>query len=459
MKDFDSKMSFTGSKGEFRVEHLLPGSWQVIAMPARGNESAAPTDDGKEVSDAAASLFQKMKMTVATINEGEETHVVLGAPPKDPVDVHGTVTHAGEPFGGAMVMFVAEGKDALKSMKTGKVAKDGTYAVRLDAAGHYSVNVQLGFGGMGQQSTVEFSEEIPEVKDHKLDLALPTARISGIVRGPDGEPAAGARVSLHPETPVATGTMWGGQYHEGVTDADGKFDVQFLRAGTYALAVGGSAFGGMLGGDATLGREIRGGLRLSDGEWMRDADFRLKKPGTLNVTVLDSNGQPVPEASVFARDAGGRLVDALSMSTTDASGRAKYKGLGPGTYTIVARKDLLTSTDSGHVKLDEGGSGEVQVALQPGTIVIVTCMGAESKPIRASISVQDESGREVGAMISIGEAMKMFSENGFSTLERRIGPVPQGKYTVRATDPDGKTVTKQVNLTGQAERKLTIHFD
>lgn len=462
MKDFDSKMSFTGSKGEFRIEHLLPGSWQVIAMPARGNESiTAPDEKNKEVSDAAAALFQKMKMTVATINEGEETHVVLGAPPKDPVDVHGTVTHSGEPLGGSMVIFVAEGKDSLKSMKTCKVEKDGTYAVRVDAAGHYAVSVQQGFGGMGQQSTVEFSEDIPEVKEHKLDLQMPTARVSGMVRGPDGEPAVGARVSLHPESAVATGTMWGGQYHEGATDADGRFDVQFLRAGTYSLAVGGSAFGGLMGGDdAMFGREVRGGLKLSDGEWMRDADFRLKKPGMLNVTVVDAGGQPVPEASVFARDAGGRLVDALSMSSTDASGKAKYRGLGPGTYTIVARKDLLTSTDSAHVKLDEGGSGEVQVALQPGTIVIVTCVGGEeSKPIRASLSVQDESGREVGAMISIGEAMKLFSENGFSTMERRVGPLPQGKYTVRATGPDGKVVTKQVDLRGQAERKLTIHLD
>ena len=461
MKDFDTKMTFTGSKGEFKVEHLLAGSWQVIAMPARGDSQTAAPDDGKDVGDAATSLFQKMKMTVAAINDGEETHVVLGAPPKDPVDVHGTVTHAGEPLPGSMVIFVAEGKESLKSMKTCKVEKDGTYATRLDAAGHYSVSVQRGFGGMGQQSTVEFSEEIPEAKEYKLDLAMPTARISGIVRGPDGEPASGARVSLHPESPVAAGTMWGGQYHEGATDAEGKFDVQFLRAGTYSLAVGGTSLGALLGGDdAVVGREIRGGIRLSDGEWMRDADFRLKKPGTLNVTVVGADGQPVPEASVFARDANGRLVDALSMSSTDAGGKAKYKGLGPGTYTIVARKDLLTSTDSVHAKLDEGGSADVQVALQPGTIVIVTCIGgAESKPIRASISVQDESGREVGAMISIGEAMKMFSENGFSTMERRIGPVPQGKYTVRATDADGKTVTKQVNLSGQAERKLTIHFD
>jgi len=37
--------------------------------------------------------------------------------------------------------------------------------------------------------------------------------------------------------------------------------------------------------------------------------------------------------------------------------------------------------------------------------------------------------------------------------------LPQGKYTVRATGPDGKVVTKQVDLKGQAERKLTIHLD
>jgi len=44
-------------------------------------------------------------------------------------------------------------------------------------------------------------------------------------------------------------------------------------------------------------------------------------------------------------------------------------------------------------------------------------------------------------------------------MERRVGPLPQGKYTVRATGPDGKVVSKQVDLRGQSERKLTIHLD
>jgi hypothetical protein len=312
---------------------------------------------------------------------------------------------------------------------------------------------------MGQQSTVEFSRDVPEEKDYRLDLEMPTARISGHVSGPDGEPAVGARVSLHPETAVESGTMWGGQYHEGVTDADGKYDVQMLRPGTYTLSVGGMALGGIFGGDTSFGREVRGGLKISESEWMRDVNFRLKKPGVLEVTVVDASGAPVPEASVFARDASGRLVDGLSMVSTDAGGKARYQGLGPGTYTILARKDLLASVDSGHAKIDEGGHAEARVALQPGTILVVTCLGQESKPIRGTISVLDEEGREVGAMISLAEAMKMFNENGFSTLERRIGPLPQGKYTVRATGPDGKLVTKPVSLTGQAERKITIHLD
>ena len=459
MKDFDMRMSFTGSKGEFRIEHLLAGTYQVVAMPARGDASAAAANDGEPAGEAAVNMFQKMKMTTATIVEGEETHVVLGAPPKDPVEVSGTVTHGGEPCAGSMVAFVAEGKEPLKSMKSATVGKDGRYSVRLDAPGHYAISVQQAFGGMGQQSTVEFSEEIPETKEHKLDFTMPTARISGSVRGPDGKPAVGARVSLHPEIAVTSGTMWGGQYHEGATDSQGHFDVKYLRAGTYSLAVGGSTFGGLMGDDAAFGREIRGGLKLADGEWMRDADFKLKKPGTLDVTVVDADGRAVDEASVFVRDGSGRLVDALSMSTTDASGKAKYHGLAPGTYTILARKDLLTSTESASVKLDEAGSTEAQVALQPGTILLVTCTGEESKPVRASISVKDETGREVGSMFSLADVMKMFNENGFSTTEHRVGPVPQGKYTVKAVGPDGKTATKQVNLSGQPERKLTIRLD
>ena len=458
MKDFDSQMTFSDAEGEFRIEHLLPGTWQVVAMPTR-NEREAGSDDGKGATDGMMDMITKMKTAVVTVAEGEETHVVLGAPPKDPVEVHGTVTHSGEPMTGAMVAFIAEGKDALKGMKTATVKKDGAYAVRLDAPGDYSISVQRLFGGMGAQSTVEFSEKIPETKDHRLDLEMPTARVSGRVLGPEGEPAVGARISLHPETPVEVGTFWGGQYHEGVSDAEGRYDIQMLRPGTYVVGAGGMTMGGIFGDEKTLGRQLRSGLRLSEGEWMKDVDFRLKKAAALSVTVVDAGGSPAGEAAVFVREADGRLVDAFSMVTTKADGKASYPGLGPGTYTVSARKELLASSDSARVKVEEGESADVKVSLQPGTMLIVTTVGEEAAPARASVSVQDEDGREVGAMISLAEVMKLFGEGGLSSTEHKIGPLPQGKYKVKATSSDGKTVTKPVSLTGQAERKLTIRFD
>jgi hypothetical protein len=216
---------------------------------------------------------------------------------------------------------------------------------------------------------------------------------------------------------------------------------------------------GMFGEENAFGREMRSGLKLSEGEWMKDVDFRLKQSGALEVIVVDAEGRPAAEAAVFVRSADGRLVDGFSMVTTKADGKARYPGLGPGTYTVSARKELLASADSPRAKVEEGGSAEVKVALQPGTMLIVTTVGAEAAPVRASVEVVDQDGREVGGMISLAEVMELLGEGGISSTEHKIGPLPQGEYKVKATSSEGKTISKPVSLKGQAERKLTIRFD
>jgi hypothetical protein len=72
--------------------------------------------------------------------------------------------------------------------------------------------------------------------------------------------------------------------------------------------------------------------------------------------------------------------------------------------------------------------------------------------------VQDQDGREVGGMLGLSEIMKMFSSGSFDMTQQHIGPLPPGKYTVRATIADGKSLTKPVTLSGQAERSLSIRF-
>src|SRR6185369_13156917 len=43
-KVFDQSMTFTDGKGGFRIEHLEPGTWQVVSMPA-GPRGAGSADD------------------------------------------------------------------------------------------------------------------------------------------------------------------------------------------------------------------------------------------------------------------------------------------------------------------------------------------------------------------------------------------------------------------------------
>jgi hypothetical protein len=459
-KIFDQQMTFSDGRGHFQIEHLEPGSYQIVAMPT-GAESSGDDADSKP-SDGSAQqglgdMMSKMKMTMADIKESETTHVVLGAPPADPVHVTGRVTHAGEPYAGAMMSFVREGKGKMGAFRTATVDKDGNYTIKLDEPGNYAVSVQK-ILGMGQQNAVEFASEIPKEKEYKLDFALPTARISGQVLGPEGDPAPGTRVSLHPETAITAGTMWGGQYSESATDAEGRFDVQALRPGKYTLIVGGMTMGGLFGDQGGFGRQLKGDIHLSEGEWMKGVDFHLKRPGVIDVEVVDDSGSPVSEAALFTRNKDGKLLDRFSMIATDANGKAKYGGLEPGTYFLLARKGTVASLDSAQVRVEEGQHAVAKLVLQAGTMLIVEVFDAENKLSKASLSVQDEEGREVGGMIALSEIMKMFSEGGFSSTEQKVGPLPPGKYRVRATLPDGKTIMKPVTLNGQAERKLSIHI-
>lgn len=462
---FSQEMAFTESDGRFRVEHLEPGPRQIVAMPS-GAPQAAQANDGAS-GDAAADLasdmtsfVSKLKMTTATLVDAEETHVVLGAPPRAPVDVSGSVTHAGAPYAGAMISFVRRGGEKHQGMsgfKLTAVDPRGHYQLTLPEPGEYSVSIQKFGLTANQQGLVEFMRDVPEQKNVKLDFELPTGRISGRVRGPDGNAASGTRISIHAEGAGEAGTLWGGSYNESMTDSEGRYDVQALKPGKYTVFAGGMALGGITG-DAGLGRETKAGLTLDAGQWLQDVDFKLRKPGAIDITVVDENGAPVSNANIFVRASGGELLDQFSMSTTGDDGVCKYGGLSEGRYTVCAREGARTSGDSSEIAVRTGERATAKLVLARGTYLVVNVVDSESKAVQASVSVRDEAGREVGAVFSLADIMARFSGGGGSTDDQRVGPLSAGKYVVTATTSDGKTTKKSVSLNGQEERKLTIRF-
>ncbi|MBK7875824.1 MAG: carboxypeptidase regulatory-like domain-containing protein [Planctomycetes bacterium] len=462
-QNFDQRMEFTDSDGKFRIEHLEPGSRQVVAMPA--GAGSASEDDGArassgdaKVADDMAGFVSKMKMGTADLVDGQETHVVLGAPPKDPVRVHGRVTHAGAPYGGAMVSFMRRNGGVSGGLKSSTTDATGAYSLVLGEPGDYTVSVQKFQGSGMQQNVVEFPRTVPQGTEATLDFQLPTGRISGRVEDEDRKPVSGARVTISTDGAGEPGTLWGGQYNETATDAEGRYDVQALRPERYTVFADSMLLGGAFGDDAANGREAITGVQVGEGEWRKDVDFRLERPGTIDVTVVDEAGAPVSGASVFVRTKAGELVDRFSMLATAADGGVKYGGLAPGRYTVSAREGARAAGDGAEVEVRSGEHTPARVVLQGGTYLLVSVVDAEQKPLTASLSVKDEAGREVAGLVSLSDLMKLMSQGAAPGGERRVGPLPAGKYRVVVTLADGRTTTKPVTISGQGERKLNVRF-
>ncbi|MCY2960568.1 MAG: carboxypeptidase-like regulatory domain-containing protein [Planctomycetota bacterium] len=455
-KKFSQRMTTTDSKGTFEVAHVDPGTYQVIAMPMRGESFT-----GEEGEFDPMAMMSKMKMATAEVAEGSDVHLVLGAPPEDPVVVKGTVTMAGAPVGSTTVMFLPEGgKKGLAAFKSERTAKDGTYKITLDGPGAYRVSVQRMSAQMDSQSVHEERRVIPKVPEYAVDITLPEGRISGRVTGTDGKPAGNARVSVVREGVGKPGTMWGGQYHELRTNVDGEYDATGIPAGTYTVKAGGSELGGMLGDASAIGgREIKPGIQVGERDWRQGVDFRLKAPASVEVTVVDDAGRPVSGAVIFARDENGRATESFSFVTTDAAGLAKYGGLSPGRYTFRARTNGASTEDSAPVRVEEGGKGAVKLALEKSSMLLVKVVDGEKLPLVASVEVLDEHGRDVSSQLGLSEMVERFQGGGFDPNEQKFGPFPPGKYKVRVTSESGNTTTKTVTLSGQAERKVTIELD
>lgn len=446
-------MMTSDARGEFRFEHLEPGQWQLISMPNVLTGEFQPAE-----MENVGEMLGSMEIEIVELTDGEETHVTLGEPPEDPVKLVAHVTHAGSPVEDAVVSLVPDGASGFGDMSMAVTDEEGRIEVELEKRGDYLVTVQNDVG-TGRQNSIEFHERIPEEGDaHELELALPLGRISGHVEAADGSPAADCRITLNVEGGVAYGSFLGGHYAELTTDSEGNYDIPYLRPGTYTVSAGGAFMAGMFGdsGEVT-GRTVQSGLRVREGDWLQGIDFELSRPGRLKGKVQDAAGLPVSGAAVWVRDEAGHVLERFALVETDAAGGFEYAGLGPGRYTIFAKKEGRVSPPSAPVMLTEGGRAEAVAVLDEGTTLIVTVTDKSGAEIRARISVVDGDGNEMSGLYSLTEIMSQFGR-GFSAKEQRVGPLPPGRYRVTATLDDGRETHKNLTLSGRDERKLKLRF-
>ena len=441
----------TDEAGFFQFDNVTPGQVMVVAMPDQNQILETIQESGGDET-AMMNFVGQMKMEAVEVEDGGTVHVVLGDAALAPVRVVGTIREAGEPLAATQVVVFEEGGALIQGMKATRSDEQGRYEILLDRPGDFVFNV--GSDGVLDAGSIPFYVDIPEVEEHQLDLSLPLGKVSGRVTAPDGAPAEDVTVRVSREGGLLGLTDMTG--NQAVTQADGTYSFEHLEPGSYTVRVGGlSNFGSSE--SRGFGAMVQDGIELAADEHVDGIDFQLSEAGKLTGTVRDGAGSPVARATVFVRDEGGRILSQASSCITDAAGRFTYEGIQPGRFTLRARTGDLACEDSPPVVVAAGEATEVDLVLEGGVDLLVS-LTDEGEPVRARVEVLDDEGRPVGGLLSTDDLESLFAQ-GFDSRERRVGPVPPGRYTLIATSLDGKEARKTVTVrAGKEERRVRLRL-
>jgi beta-lactamase regulating signal transducer with metallopeptidase domain len=177
-----------------------------------------------------------------------------------------------------------------------------------------------------------------------IQLARPT-KIVGRVLGPDGKPLADAPLSLDTWVHLPQNRASTGNYAQAVTDAEGWFTLDQIPPGSHVLYYPGQAPPSITpkGAYAIPPKGVYGALVVepTDGQQLSGLVLDLSKStASIEGRVFGPDGKPMAGASVSGswfhqwKGMSGGTGPYLSSTSTDADGRYKITGIGPGVWRL-----------------------------------------------------------------------------------------------------------------------------
>lgn len=277
-----------------------------------------------------------------TVAEGETVRVDLRE--RERGVVTGRVTEGGSPVPRVQVSLTREGGVPLPFLSdlSAESGEDGRYRIEGVEAGRFTL--------FAKKSGAPVPAEVPVDAaggETVVDVELPRGVIEGrILDAAGGRGLAGAEVHLSKEekkeggerlarTSVVSLSVSGSsgramQFRmsgggESVrTDIDGKFRLEGIPAGLYALSASLDGYADGRRGDLSMPR---------DGA-LSGIDLSLGKGGKIRGTVTDASGSPVPFSVVEVRPAEGEP----KRGVTAMDGTYEVGGLGAGVYEVSVRR-------------------------------------------------------------------------------------------------------------------------
>jgi uncharacterized GH25 family protein len=311
----------------------------------------------------------------------------------------------------------------------------------------------------GDSPTVELKAH-EEVGNVVVNLELGD-KITGIVKGPDGKPVAGAEIHANP----------GGQGMRGMnikfagrrtpfepdtaTDEQGRFEVKALKRGIFNVTVDAKGYAMKEVADvdsaatAPLEISLTTGTHLAGMVHIKDSP-ELAKNVKVQLTPVWGDVQPPPSYD---------FPDADNAATQD--GAFVIQDVDPGKYRVVARGDDTTRGTSDTIEVVEGRSLEnVEITVERGALVVGRVVDAATGAPVAGVEVSaetipqdDGSGKSgstrqfaVTAAFGGGRSGRRFVGAGARQTVARaksdaegkyeLKGLPAGQFTIGARHPD-----------------------
>jgi RNA polymerase sigma factor (sigma-70 family) len=325
----------TDGDGRFEARGLRPGPWTVAASDDRlGAFGTAP----------------------------ETVHLARGETKEVTIDLAYAASIAGrvvdqhgEPVAGVTVVFRSTKSD---DGGIGATSADGTYrATMMTGGGPYRPAVRRGMPSSVELRPVTgaafplvaLADGSSEVTGVVLAVQLDRLSISGKVVDGDGAPVPDVRVLAEmiagTQPPRFAGWL---QHPAATTDVDGRFSIDDLLAGTYALRARSAS-----GVDATLAGVPAGGAGVT---------LVVPTPGAIEVTTVGF--KTAPQVTAIRSDRIGAHVPTFG---TGRGTQYAFRDLAPGRYVVSALSGAEAATAvadvasgrTSRVTLASGGSGVV----------------------------------------------------------------------------------------------------
>jgi protocatechuate 3,4-dioxygenase beta subunit len=374
-------------EGNFRIEHVRPGTYEVVAaLVDSGRKATGSTTLDEGATEARVDLHFEQGLTLS-----------------------GKAVQGDSPVVGATVF--VEGLE-LAHTGWGQTDHAGSFSIDGLEPGSYSVNLREYTSGLAYNETVELGTS------KEIVLEVPTARVAGrVVDSSDHTPLPGVTLTLNSDDPAAQGRL---ALHTATTDQEGRFEITSIADGAWRLAAN-------LQGYAAISRPV-----LVQFDKAVD-DLDLKMDATEGVTIearLPSGAAPSDVTLAVLDPSGGALIS--GAYPTGENGRVRLSTVPPGEWELIvsAAGSATTSVQA------KAPGASVPVLLAPATRLRVTVPDLEESGALATVRLSDAAGK---VFHSLGWSGRPQSEWRMAQGQIELVSLPPGAWKVTVKTPDGRS--------------------